>query len=261
MFDHCAFGVSGRTGGVDYVGKVGRGRGALRIFNGAGIYVAGIFVEPHDRPHQFTRHTRADNMHWDGPGIDAWHAWSPQQAAVQLAGCGAHWCVVGGWAIDLFLGRQTRKHDDLEIAIPRDDFARVRAALHGYQLHAVGSGEVHALADNEMPPQDKHQTWVLDPTTQQWRIDVMLEPGDAHTWVYRRDESIRMPRADIAGARDGVPYLTPPAALLVKAKSPRAKDEVDFSICAPALDDNARNWLRAALQRMHPQHPWIDRLG
>ncbi len=204
-------------------------------------------------------------MHWDGPGIDAWHAWSPQQAAVRLAGCGAHWCVVGGWAIDLFLGRQTRKHDDLEIAIPRDDFARVGAALRGYQLHAVGSGEVHALADDEMPPQDKHQTWVLDPTTQHWRIDVMLEPGDAQTWVFRRDESIRAPRASIVGLRDGVPYLKPEAALLFKAptktKSARPKDEADFNVCAPALDASARNWLRAALHRVHPQHSWIDRLG
>lgn len=200
-------------------------------------------------------------MHWDGPGIEAWHAWSPQQAGIKLAGCGANWCVVGGWAIDLYLGRQTRKHDDLEIAIPRADFARVRNALRGYHLHAVGDGEVFALADDELPPRDKHQTWVLDPTAQQWRIDVMLEPGDAHTWVCRRDESIQAPRAGMVGVRDGVPYLKPQAALLFKAKYARPKDEADFSVSAPTLDAPARIWLRAALQRAHPQHPWIDQLA
>ena len=200
-------------------------------------------------------------MHWDGPGIEAWRAWSPQEAAARLAGCGAHWCVVGGWAVDLFLGKQTRAHDDLEIAIPRDDFARVRAALHAYDLYAVGDGEVHAMQQDQLPPADKHQTWVLDPTALHWRMDVMLEPGDAATWVFRRNESIRAARTSIVAERDGVPYLKPEAALLFKAKATRPKDEADFTVCAAALRAPARNWLRAALTHAHPQHPWINRLG
>ena len=70
-------------------------------------------------------------MHWDGPGIEAWRAWSPQEAAARLIGCGAHWCVVGGWAVDLFLGKQTRAHDDLEIAIPPDEFDKLTSGPRG----------------------------------------------------------------------------------------------------------------------------------
>ncbi|MGM7683701.1 nucleotidyltransferase domain-containing protein [Cytobacillus sp. Hm23] len=31
------------------------------------------------------------------------------------------WFIAGGWAIDLFIGKQTRPHHDLEIAIFRKD--------------------------------------------------------------------------------------------------------------------------------------------
>ncbi|MFD9689695.1 hypothetical protein ACFWXO_28500, partial [Kitasatospora sp. NPDC059088] len=40
---------------------------------------------------------------------DRWaDAWRPEQAAERLGGFGASWCVAAGWALDLFLGRQTR---------------------------------------------------------------------------------------------------------------------------------------------------------
>ena len=56
------------------------------------------------------------------PDLDAWRAWHPDEAAHLLAGTEVPWAVAGGWAIDLHLGRQTREHGDLEVAIPRADF-------------------------------------------------------------------------------------------------------------------------------------------
>ena len=84
--------------------------------------------------------------HWDGPPLEAWDPWLPEEAAVRLAGIEAPWCVVGGWAIDLFLGEQTRAHGDLEISIPRSAFPEVRGCLSEFQLYVVGDGEVRALA-------------------------------------------------------------------------------------------------------------------
>jgi lincosamide nucleotidyltransferase A/C/D/E len=41
----------------------------------------------------------------------------------------------GGWGVDALLGRQTRPHSDLDIAIEHRDVARLRAVLesHGYR--------------------------------------------------------------------------------------------------------------------------------
>jgi hypothetical protein len=177
-----------------------------------------------------------------------------------LAGVDLTWCVVGGWAIDLFLGRETRSHGDLEIAIARADFPRLRDHLPTYRLHSVGGGEVRAMSAHEVTPPDKHQNWVLDVDENVWRMDVMLEPGDEETWVYRRDESVRAPRQRMVSTRDGVPFMKPEAVLLYKAKAQRPKDEADFAACLPLLDVEARQWLREILIRLHPEHSWLSPL-
>lgn len=198
---------------------------------------------------------------WDGPGLEAWRgAWTPAEAAEKLSGLQVPWCVVGGWAIDLFLGRQTRPHGDLEIAVVKSDLPAVRAHLAGYRFHAVGDGEVRALAPGEPPPPEKHQTWVLDEVVQLWRVDVMQEPGDRETWVFRRDQRIAAPRAQMIALNDGVPYLRPEGSLLYKAKAQRPKDEADFAACAPHLGASSRAWLREAIARLYPGHAWASAL-
>ena len=199
--------------------------------------------------------------HWDGPGLDAWRPWTPREVSEILRGISAPWCVVGGWAIELALGVPHRAHDDIEIAVPRSSFPEMRDHLAAFRIHVVGDGEVRTLAPQELPPSDKHQNWILDTEKNVWRMDVMLEPGDAEQWVYRRDERICAPRAQVIAARDGIPYLRPQAALLFKGKSPREKDEADLVACLPHLDPSARAWLVSALELVHPGHPWIARLG
>ena len=198
---------------------------------------------------------------WEGPGLDAWRPWTPSEAAAHLGAIDVPWCVVGGWAIDLFLGEQTRAHDDLEIAVLRADFRTVRQALRSFELFVVGDGEVRALLPGALPPDGKHQNWVLDADRYVWRMDVMLEPGDTDTWIFRRDQSIHASRAFMIDRTDeAIPFLGPHGVLLYKAKATRPKDEADFSAVLPKMTSAARLWLRNALQRVHPKHPWIEQL-
>ena len=199
--------------------------------------------------------------HWDGPGLDAWQPWTPSEAARHLRASDVPWCVVGGWAIDLFLGEPTRPHEDLEIGVLRADFTAVRRTLGNFEFFVVGDGEVRALPRDGLPPDDKHQNWVLDVDASAWRTDVMLEPGDARVWTFRRDPSISAPREFMVDrTADSIPFLAPQGVLLYKAKAPRPKDEADFSACLPRLTPPTRTWLRETLQHVHPEHPWIERL-
>jgi len=194
------------------------------------------------------------------PSDDAWAAWNPLEAATVLPHLTSPWCVVGGWAIDLWFGRQTRPHSDLEIAVPRTTAPRVLQLLAPLQPHAVGSGQVRALAPGEAPPEDRHQVWMLDPAAGVWRVDVMLEPGDDETWVYRRDPRLSMPRRRAQAARSSIPYLNPELVLLFKAKAQREKDSRDFSLCVTHLDSHRKSRLQEWLRGLHPGHPWIEAL-
>jgi hypothetical protein len=171
------------------------------------------------------------------PADDAWLPWSPREVADRLAGITAPWCVVGGWALDLWHGHQTRAHNDLEIAIPRSHFADVRNAFIGFEFFTASNGRLSA----EPPTADQHQNWVLDPVARVWCVDIFLEPGDDTTWIYRRDPSLQLPRAQtFAHTADGIPYLRPELVLLFKAKAMRPKDELDFAAALPHVD---RRWL------------------
>jgi hypothetical protein len=198
---------------------------------------------------------------WDGPGIEAWSgAWTPVQVAEKLAGVEVPWCVVGGWAIDLFLGRQTRPHDDLEIAVARPHFPEIRACLGAYAFHAVKDGEVRLLSPGEPLPSQANQAWALDREARLWRVDVMQEPGDRDTWVFRRDERIRGPRRALVASDASIPYLRPEGVLLYKAKACRPKDDADFEACLPHLNSAAAGWLAEALEQTHPGHAWLRTL-
>jgi hypothetical protein len=197
----------------------------------------------------------------DGPDVEAWQPWTPRELTEMLDGVDVDWCVVGGWAIDLFLGEITRPHHDLEIAVQREDLAAIRAHLSDFVIFAVGDGTVRRLEPDEAAPLDRHQHWVLDEIAGAWRVDVMVEPGDSRWWVYRRDERVRSLRAEMVQRnRDGIPYLRPKGALLYKAKARLAKDEADFDAASPLMSLEDRAWLADALRLVHPGHAWLPRL-
>jgi len=201
---------------------------------------------------------------WDGPPEEAWsRAWSPSQAALALEGLAAPWAVAGGWALDLWLGGQSRDHEDLEIAVPSVFFSEIQSRLErlGLKLFDIVDGQAIALKPGETPRRGMHQTWVMDPNVDGWIMDIFREPGDAGTWVYRRAEELSARRVWATGrTHDGIPYVAPQIVLLFKARARRDKDEADFSMAAPRLPSDARGWLANALRAAHPGHSWIDRL-
>ncbi|MEU6801098.1 nucleotidyltransferase domain-containing protein [Streptomyces neyagawaensis] len=183
--------------------------------------------------------------------------WTPIEVAQQLAGISTPWYVAAGWALDLFRGRQTRAHGDIEIAIPAAGFAEVRDRFPGYVFDAAGSGRIWEDATSEVLAA-VHQTWLRDPATGNYLLDVFREPHDGDTWICRRDERVRLPYSDIVHhTQDGIPYLAPELVLLFKAKHVRRKDQADFDATVPHMTSAQRETLAELLARVHPGHPWI----
>ncbi|MDX3929125.1 MAG: amino acid transporter [Shinella sp.] len=195
------------------------------------------------------------------PDQDAWSSWHPGELARRLSCISRPWCIVGGWALDLWHGYQTRDHDDLEFTILRDDLSIFRQALKGMEFYTAGNGLVEHLPVNEEPPAAISQIWCRDVEERCWRVDMMIEPGTPDSWVYKRDPAVVRPRAEMVGTTaDGLPYLNPAAILLFKAKHRRAKDEIDFENALPKLTDSDRAWLKTCLEAIHPGHEWSKRL-
>ncbi|MFD3498065.1 nucleotidyltransferase domain-containing protein [Streptomyces sp. NPDC058676] len=188
-------------------------------------------------------------------------SWRPEQVAERLGGVRTPWCIVAGWALDLFRGGQSRPHGDLEIAVPAAGFPEIRDRFPEYAWDAVGSGRVWVGA-GAAALAATHQTWLRDPVSGQFLFDVFREPHEGWTWICRRDESLRLPyEAIIERTSDGIPYLVPELVLLFKAKAPRSKDQADFDGMLPLLGRVRRERLSEWLERVHPGHPWLVKLS
>jgi hypothetical protein len=205
------------------------------------------------------------------PGhISPWGRWdplSPQEVGTLLSSLSVPWWIAGGWALDLYLGRQTRDHDDIDVQILRRDQRAVRASLAAWDLQAAlprprpESWPFRPWRLGEEIDPRIHDIWCRPAKSAPWRVQLMLADSDGADWLYRRDPRLRRPLARL-GCRsaDGLPYIAPEVQLLFKAKGPREKDEADFARVVPHMAPARRQWLRTSLALVQPEHPWIGAL-
>jgi Aminoglycoside-2''-adenylyltransferase len=197
------------------------------------------------------------------PDFSKWDAWRPEAVARIFEDVRLPWYVAAGWALELFRGEQRREHEDLELAVPNTRFDELAAVLEGFEVFLItGPTEATPLAEARDRLADTQQTWIREPATGLWRFDVFREPSDGDTWICRREPAIRMPYATlIERSDDGIPYGRPEVVLLFKAKHAREqKNQADFEATLPLLDSSRVEWLRGALERVHPGHRWLEAL-
>lgn len=190
--------------------------------------------------------------------------YTPERTAKLFQDHPENWWIAGGWATDLFLGEQTREHEDVDVAILRSDEQSFRARLQDWELWP-GPGnsqlEDNPIALGERLAPDRKVIWCRPSATSQWAFEFLLNKNDGEEWVFKRDDRIRRPIADIGNiSPDGIPYLNPEIVLLYKAKNLRGRDEHDFQQVLPKLGDDARSWLGDSLRIVHPDHPWVESL-
>lgn len=177
------------------------------------------------------------------------------------------WYVAGGWAIDLFVDRVTRDHQDVDLVIARDDQRaafehlsdRTWSKIVPHPEGLTGRGTIEAW-DGEPLSLPTHQ--ILADSEDGFRIEFLLSEIDRGLWRSRRNPEVTMPLETMGRTTiDGIRYVTPEIVLLYKAKHLRHWDEADFATALPEMTLAQRHWPFHALEAQHPGHPWTARLG
>jgi hypothetical protein len=195
------------------------------------------------------------------PIVESWRGLTPQEGAKSLSVLRAPWWVAGGWGLDLFLGRVTRAHKDLDMGIFRKDAASVMATLSGWEFFEAKDGVLTQLVEGNGPRAQINSLWCKRANASLWEVELMLDEADGDFWVFRRDARITRPLSlAIRRNPEGIAYLAPEIQLLYKARATRAQDQADFNHVVPHLNRDEITWLQDALMRTDPEHAWISLL-
>jgi hypothetical protein len=179
------------------------------------------------------------------------------------------WWIGGGWAIDVWLGKVSRQHEDIEVCILSND----QEAVYQYCL----DWDFYTPVDNEWSPMSKGER--LSGTSFMLQVrraaspsvlsagippefEFILNDVDNEDWIFKLQPSIHIPLADVyCTSVLGLPVTVPEIVLLHKAWYPsRSKDEHDFANVRDYLSVKQRVWLYRHLEKIRPNHPWLRQL-
>jgi hypothetical protein len=185
-----------------------------------------------------------------------------EKVGALLRDFGREWYVCGGWALDLFLGRVTRTHKDVDVAIARRDQSQVQDYLlrRGWKLEKAVDGKLSPWREGEELRLPLHAVWCRKEGHAPDFFELLLNEFDGELFRFRRDATVTLPRARMSfESPEGLPVLAPEVVLLYKSNGAE-EDAADFRNAAPALSAEARAWLKGALDKVSPGHPWAREL-
>jgi Aminoglycoside-2''-adenylyltransferase len=193
----------------------------------------------------------------------AWEPLHPDDLGRLLFGFERPWWICGGWALALFLDRETRRHDDLDAALLRRDQLALYDHLRGWDLRYATPEHALERWDGRRLDPPIHGIWARrsDEAAAPWTCEFLLNEEGGGYWIYGRDHAVTRPLDEIGMDRNGVPFLCPEIVLLYKSSERWPKNDADFAAVEPYLSQAAALWLHGALAACDAQHPWLARLS
>jgi hypothetical protein len=193
---------------------------------------------------------------------ERWQPLSLEETLHLFTGAPFRWALGGGYAVEQFLGKPIRAHEDVDVVIYRDDQLQAQAWMQGWELYAAEPpGTLRKWLDGEYLPLAIHDIWGHRPEVDAWQFQFMVAEVDGDEWFSRRNPAIRGQRDSLFAEYNGVPCVRIEVQLMYKSKGRRPKDLLDFHAAAPRLSAEAKGWLMDALRLLYPEgHPWLQLL-
>jgi hypothetical protein len=166
------------------------------------------------------------------------------------------WCLCGGWAVDAWLGRQTREHLDLDITVYHDDAFALIDHFAGWQV--IAHDETYPDSDEQWDGRALFLPAHVHIRREGFNLDFQLGERAGAERLLRREPRLTVDAAAcIERSGWGLPALAPEVILFYKAYAARPHDEADLQVLLPALDVARVKWLRDAIARVYPSHTWL----
>lgn len=206
-----------------------------------------------------------------------------------LRGHGFDYAICGGFAIDLFLDIETRKHGDIDVLAYWNDRNAIISYMQsiGWDSYEMcGGGKVHHITDiNDQfllkrnifcikldcdlvqfeDSNDKDIYFInFDHKGQEKMnfIEFLFNDKTETHFLYARNENVKREINKAILFNDEISYLAPELILLYKSTdTERTENQADYDNAIQKMSQAQKEWLINALKIMNPKgHKWISAL-
>ena len=210
------------------------------------------------------------------------------------------WCVCGGYAIDLFVGHNTRPHQSIDVAVFWQDKKKIIDFMLGAGwrvFEACGGGSIREVLESTDFTTDKRNLFCMIKDNNHYRltsigsdmyqfamdhkeqsrldcIEFLFSQKQDDDFLYANNYAICRSMQDAVLTQEGIPFLAPEIVLLYKSGYIEYLDKEyeyalhlvsvavnDFNLLLPLLNNERKGWLKKALRTIYPNgHAWIRRI-
>lgn len=158
------------------------------------------------------------------------------------------WYLAGGIALDEFLGRKTRDHEDIDILVNFKYLERILDYFNSYKVYTARNGSLSLSALNNIKSTDS--LWITKDENESFIIEILLFEEEEGHWIYKRDNAVRKKIEDIYFDKNDMKIIQPEIQLLYKMNSSnvREKDLYDYHNVYPVLEERQKAWLDSVLK-------------
>ena len=207
-----------------------------------------------------------------------------EQANRLLQNTKIQWAFCGGYALDLFLNKETRKHSDIDICVFENDREMILDYMlfQGWKVYQfLGGGKVRPVntktgsdsGRNFMCVKDGCRLVQFSPSEEKGTLGhefyhVGMERFDyleflfnckrEDNFVFNLDLKLTRKMEKAILYNNGFPYLAPELALLYKScRADNPEYQYDYEVTVPHLSDEQLIWFHNGLEKLYPEgHPW-----
>ena len=203
---------------------------------------------------------------------------------------GIDYAICGGHAIDLFIGKKTRPHKDLDVVIFKEDRNKIIQFMidNGWDIYEPCGNEIlHKIVDINDQKLIKTNIWCVKPENRHYEfiqkdinmfsvkfdnseqieldfIEYLLNKRVDGYFLYSRNNDIKLNMNSCILYFDDIPFLTPELVLLYKSKGIDIvpENQIDFDNVFYKLNESQKVWLKDSLNVMFPEgHKWMYKIN
>ena len=196
------------------------------------------------------------------------------------------YAICGGCAIDLFIGKKTRPHKDLDVAVyweDRDKIVHYMIEDRWILFEPCGNDYLHKINSISEQKSVKTNIWCVRYNNPHYKffeydkekfkvnfdgseqiklnfIEYLFNYHDNEYFIYASNYSIKREYHKAILKNDDIFYLAPELVLLYKSTAINNPDyQHDFQNTLPKMNEDQISWLKNALLLMFPGgHEWLQ---